>query len=183
MQLQHEQGAGVGPYGNEGGMAQGHLAAIPNEQLDAQGGKDGKSNHIGYGEEVTTGILRDDVKNTEKKENHLSPHELRLPPGMFLPVILMVNPAGAMAHKSSFYQYSPINIHRRERRDRREKNIHSKGKRTLKTIKKYSISLDFEKLCGPTVGAKGPEPLGHYSLLITIVSLSAFSAVSAVNRS
>jgi hypothetical protein len=107
MQLQHEQGAGVGPYGNEGGMAQGHLAAIPNEQLDAQRGKDGESNHIGYGEEVTAGILRDDVKNTEKKENHLSPHELRLPPDMFLPVILMVNPAGAMPHKSSFYQYSP----------------------------------------------------------------------------
>jgi hypothetical protein len=59
---------------------------------------------------------------------------------MFLPVILMVNPAGAMPHKSSFYQYSPINIHRRERRERREKNIQAKGKRTLKTIKKYSIS-------------------------------------------
>jgi hypothetical protein len=95
-------------------MAQGHLAAIPNEQLDAQGGKDGESNHIGYGEEVTAGILRDDVKNTEKKENHLSPHELRLPPGMFLPVILMVNPAGAMAHKSSLQIFTAENAEKKE---------------------------------------------------------------------
>jgi hypothetical protein len=41
----------------------------------------------------------------------------------------------------------------------------------------------FENLCGQTVGAKGPEPLGPYSLLITIVSLSARSAFSAVKIS
>ena len=79
-------------------MAQGDLAAVTDEQLDPHGGEDGISDDIGNRDQVKTGKFRDEVKEGDEEQDHLSPDEFGLPPGMVLTIVLVINTARSITH-------------------------------------------------------------------------------------
>ena len=93
IQLQHQQGAGVGPHSQKGRVPQGHLAAVADQKLDAQGPHDGIEDQVGHADGIESPKIRDHEEDEYPQEDHFPDHEFGLPKGVVLPIDFVVNAA------------------------------------------------------------------------------------------
>jgi hypothetical protein len=81
-------------------VSEGDLSAVTDEKLNAHGRKNGVPDDVSHGDQIEAGMLGDEVENGDQEKDHFPPNELRLPPGVILLIMLVIDTTRTIRHRN-----------------------------------------------------------------------------------